>query len=83
MLIVDLENAIRWVKKRGMRLGGGRIYTLSYADDMVLLVEKEGKMRSMMERLEEYLVEKDLELNTEKIIRCRRDAGRMEKRIWR
>lgn len=42
-------------------------------------------MRSMMERLKEYLEGKSLELNTErtKIMRCRRGGGRMEKRIWR
>lgn len=38
-----------------MRLGGRKIYTLAYADDVVLLVEKEEEMRSMMERLEGYL----------------------------
>lgn len=34
---------------------GERVYTLLYADDMVLLAEEEEEMRSMMGRLEEYL----------------------------
>lgn len=33
-----------------MRLGGGRIYILSYADDMVLWEEEEGEIGKMMER---------------------------------
>lgn len=36
---------------------------MAYADDVVLLAEEEGEMRSMIERLEEYLEKKRLELN--------------------
>jgi len=51
---------------------------LSYADDMVLLAEDEGSMRSMLER---YLDDKSLELNTEKtkILRFRKGGGRRKK----
>jgi len=31
---------------------------LTYTDDVMLLAEKEGEMRSMMERLERYLDER-------------------------
>lgn len=31
---------------RGVRLGGGRVYTLAYADDLVLLAEGEEEIRS-------------------------------------
>lgn len=61
------------------------MYTLLYADDMVLLAENENEIRSMIERLEEYLRKKNLELNTEKtkILRFRKGGGKMEKREWR
>lgn len=61
------------------------MYTLAYADDLVLLAEREDEMRSMMERLERYLDRKKLELNTEKtkIMRFRKGGGRFDKRCWR
>lgn len=36
-----------------------------------------------MERLEEYLEGKNLNLNTEKIVRFRKGEGRMDRRDWR
>lgn len=62
----------------------GSVYTLSYADDMVL-VESKDEIKSMMKRLEVYLGEKNLALNTEntKIMRFKRGTGRLGKRYWR
>lgn len=50
----------------------GRMYILAYADNMVLIAEKE-EIKSIIDRLERYLEKKRLELNTEKskIIRFR------------
>lgn len=61
------------------------MYTLLYADDMVLLAEDEDEMRSMIWRLERYLERKDLELNVEKtnIVRFRRKSGRVRKCDWK
>lgn len=63
-------------------LGGDRFYILSYADDMVLLAENEGKMRSL---LKGYLDRKRLVLNENKtkIMRFRKGGGRMRKVDWR
>lgn len=67
-----------------VRLGEGRVYTLAYEDDMVLIAEEEDEMRSMIERLEDCVERKKLELNVNKtkILRFRK-GGRMGKRIWR
>lgn len=56
---------------------GERVYSLSYADDMVF-AEEEDEMKSMLERLENNLDEKGLKLNINKakMIRCRREGGR-------
>lgn len=53
------------------------MYTLTYADDIVLLAEDEEGMRNMIERLEGYMERKKLEVNTEKtkIMRFRRGGG--------
>lgn len=40
-----------------------KVYTLSYADNTVLMVKGKDEMRSMMNRLEEYLDIKGMELN--------------------
>lgn len=50
----------------GVRLGEEKIYTLAYADDVVLIAERENGMKSMFKRLEEYLERKGLELNVGK-----------------
>lgn len=39
------------------------MYTLAYADDLVLLAEDEDEIKSLMERLERYLGRKGVELN--------------------
>jgi len=69
----------------GVNLRGRKIYSLAYADDVVLLAEKDEELRSMIERLEVYLDRKGLELNVgkTKIMRCRRGGGRRGKRTWR
>lgn len=83
ILLANLEEKIGRVKWGGVRLGDGRVYTL--ADDMILIAEKEDEMRSMMDRLEGYLEKKRLELNAEKskIMRFRKEDGRLSKRDWR
>jgi hypothetical protein len=58
-----LEVVIERVKWGGLKLVGKRVYTLAYADDIVILAEGKEEMRSMMERLEGYLEKKRLELN--------------------
>jgi len=65
-MIADLEEMMGKVKWGGVKLGEKRIYTLAYADDIVLLAEEEDEMRSMIVRLEDYLERKGLELNVEK-----------------
>lgn len=67
-----------------MKLGEDRIYSLSYADGMVLLAEEEGGIRSLMEGFERYLEGKGLELNTEKskIIIFKKGGGRLGKVNW-
>ncbi|XP_071572942.1 uncharacterized protein [Temnothorax nylanderi] len=85
IMLADMEEEMGRVKGGGIRLGGKRIYTLAYADDVVLIAEDEDQMRSMLERLEGYLGRKRLELNVEKtkIMRFKKGGGRDCKRRWR
>lgn len=65
LMTADLEEMAK-VKWGAVRLEGNRIYTLAYADDIVLLAEKEGEMKSMIERFERYMSKKGFVVNTEK-----------------
>lgn len=40
-------------------MGEGKVYTLAYVDDVVLMAEKEQDMRTMLGRLEGYMEKKD------------------------
>ncbi|KAL6416889.1 hypothetical protein ACFW04_013103 [Cataglyphis niger] len=70
---------------RGVRLGEIKVYTLAYADDVVLIAKEEEGMRSMIGKLEGYLEKKGLELNVgkSKILRFRKGGGRDRKVSWR
>lgn len=46
---------MKWEK---VKLEEKKIYTLAYADDMVLMAKKEDAMRNMVEKFEEYLEKK-------------------------
>jgi len=85
IMIADLKEEIKKVKWGGIKIGEERVYTLAYADDIVLLAEDEEGMRSMMGRLEGYMEKKRLELNVNKIkiMRFRKGRGRIERRDWR
>lgn len=64
-----------------MRLETERIYTLAYADDVVLTAEEEKRMRSIIEMLGRYLERKELELNAvkSKMMRFRKGDRRKKK----
>lgn len=85
LVLADLEEELRKVKWGGTRIGEERVYLLLYADDMVLIAEKEEEMKSMLERLEGYIDRKGLEINVEKtkIVRFNRGRGRRKRIRWR
>lgn len=61
---------------------GRKVLCLAYADDVMLMAEKENEIRSMLEMLKWYLDRKKLELNAEKrkVIRFRKSGGRLAKK---
>lgn len=76
----DGKGKVRW----GSEIGGGESVFPGVRSDIVLLTEDEGSMRSLLERLENYLDRKGLQLNTEKtkVVRFRREGGRLRKVEW-
>lgn len=65
------------------KIGGGgmivgKVYTLAYANDVVMMAESEREIRNMIESLQGYLDKKGLMLNVQKtkVMRFRRRGGR-------
>lgn len=63
MVTADLEEKLRRMKWKKVKLGEEKVYSLAYADNIVLLEEEKNEMRSVIRRLEEYLEQKGLEMN--------------------
>lgn len=53
MLLANLKEEIKKVKWEGVRLREKRVCILAYADDIMLIAEREDEIRSMIDRLEE------------------------------
>lgn len=67
-----------------MKRNEEKLYTLAYADDIVLLVENEEMKCMMIIRLERYLDRTGLVLNVDKskVMRFRKGGGRIKKIGW-
>ena len=66
ILLADLDEKMEKKGKGWTILGNKRIYSLAYADDVVLLADDKGGMNLLMKRFEEYVREKDLTVNVSK-----------------
>lgn len=66
LLLADVKEELRRGGWRKVKPKERKIYTLAYADDMVMLAEDEEGMKGLMSRMEKYLEGKGLELNVEK-----------------
>ena len=62
----DLESEKKKVQEGGLVLGRKKIYTLSYADDVILLANNATRMKEMLRRIRRYIERKGLELNVKK-----------------
>ena len=64
-------------------MGGEKIYTLAYADDVAVIAEDENGMKELMARLERYIEEKKLNVGKTKRMRCVKGGGRRGRMTWR
>jgi len=83
-MMADMKEEMKKGGWRGVKIRGETIYTLAYADDVVLLAEEEDGMRCMMRNFEKYIKEKGFELNVDKskVVRFRKGGGRGKKVEW-
>ena len=68
----------------GVKVGSSKVWTLEYADDIVMVAEEEGQMRVMLRMLKGHLERKKLELSTEKskVVVFQNDGGRKKVGRW-
>lgn len=80
IVIVDLEEDMgSW---GGIKLGEEKIYSLAYADDMILMAEEEEEMKAMLARMERYIDKKRLNVAKTKIMIFRKGGGRRKRVKW-
>ena len=68
-------------------VGERKVWSLTYADDIVLMADREEELREMLKRSEKFLKEIELELSTEKtkivVFEKRKNKRRQRKWKWR
>ena len=83
IFLSDLEKTLKNFQSGGVVIGREKIFSLAYADDLVLLSEREDDMREMIGAFYRYTVKKKLTVNTSKskmMVFSR--GGRMSKNKW-
>ena len=87
LFIADMPKAIRsgYENIYAVRAGDKKLEMLLFADDIVLMSEKEEGLQRMLNRLEKYCKKWDLEVNVEKTkAMVFRKGGRIKKReVWK
>ena len=84
ILLADLEERMGWRGKGATGLENGKIYSLTYADDVMLVADEEREMNLMMRMFEEHVREKDLTVNVSKTkVMCFRKRTQKVKFEWR
>lgn len=81
----DMEEELRKEQTGGIVVGREKFWSLAYADDVVLVATREEELKRMMKKLEKYLENKKLTLNSEKskIVAFRKGGGRTRKIDWK
>lgn len=77
----DLESEMRKVQETGIIIGKTKIWTVNYADDVLIMADNEIGMKEDIRWFAKYIKSKGLELNTSKtkILLCRKGGGRKRK----
>lgn len=63
LLIADIEEKMKKGQVGGVQVGRERIWSLAYADDLVIMARSEEGMKEMLKRMQKYLKKKKLYLN--------------------
>ncbi|KAJ3632437.1 hypothetical protein MTP99_009448 [Tenebrio molitor] len=64
--LADVDEMLRKAQARGVVVGREKVWSLAFADDMVIVAKSEREMKEMMRNLGKYVRKKKLEVNVEK-----------------
>ncbi|XP_043588235.1 uncharacterized protein LOC122570231 isoform X2 [Bombus pyrosoma] len=81
-----LEDELRKGQAGGIAIGGRKVWSLTYADDIVLMADREEELKEMLRKVKKFLKEAELELSTEKtkivVFEKRRNKRRQRRWNW-
>jgi hypothetical protein len=83
--IGDIEEMFRKGQAGGIVVGKEKVWSLAYADDLVVLAREEKGMKEMLGNMEKYMRRKKLTVNVEKskMMVFRKRGGRRKINEWR
>jgi hypothetical protein len=83
--IGDIEEMFRKGQAGGVVVGKEKVWSLAYADDLVVLAKEEKGMKEMLGNMEKYMRRKKLTVNVEKskMMVFRKGGGRRKINEWR
>lgn len=83
--VIDLEEKMKKEQEGGIVIGKEKFWTISYADDVILLARRESELKEMIKRFKKCLEKKGLNLSLDKlkILVFEKGRGRMKKKTWR
>jgi hypothetical protein len=64
--VADVDEMLKKAQAGGVVVGREKVWSLAFADDMVIVAKSEREMKEMMRNLEKYVRKKKLEVNVEK-----------------
>jgi len=65
-------------------LGTGRLWSLAYADDVVLIAKNREALEDMIDMLKRFLKDRKLELNVEKTkVMIFNSRGKLGRKVWK
>lgn len=78
LLLANLDEVLSEEGWGGIKVGGRKIYSLAYADDVAVVAKDEDGMKGMIKVPDKYVEGKDLEVNVEKtkVMKCRKKDKR-------
>jgi len=81
--IADIEEELK-KGNGGIWVGNEKMWSIEYADDIVMLAEEEEGLRDMMRRVKRYIEGKRLELSVDKskVMVFKNKGGRDKERFW-
>lgn len=85
LYIAELDMYMRERALGGIKIGNQRIWSLAYADDMVLVAKNREALKEMLSVLKRFLKDRDLVLNVEKtkvLVFNRKKKEKREKWKW-